>query len=749
MGKYDRVDVVTALILGLSGLIVGYDTSSIDTSMLDILFEFAIDDKQSFTNSVISYFYVGAMSGGILFCFFYDFLGPRKTLIISDALFISSATCTYFSIKPSLLLVGRFFFGLGLGIATLSCPLIIFETSAIKTRGTLIACNGLMMGLGSFLSYLFDIFDSGAPNIWRIKLGIIALPALLQVLLVAVLSMFSKLSKPCVEVSYPNCVSSLFFDSNLKNALAAAIFVQACTELTGIKYLLISLFIFIHTSCVASISTVFTVEILPPPFKGFGGGITVFFQYLLGFGVSFFIENTINLLENSTVAIVFASLSTFTSLIIIFFVPESKYVSNTLPSPKPSKDLNPIHESLIIDIKSISGPQQALGERIRPVNRMDQCFLELQGDREEAYHTFRRVMCTFEDPFFGFSARLHGWASNQTNFTKMYASKFRADEVNMMELLLGEDLMGKALMKLFMKNWFPASSALLEVMIFLLPSRAANSNVRNSIAQLPFMHYGNKVLTVAVSGKRWSLYVKILQRNKVWMGKRQETIEDLPRGNTVATVGLDQYVKNAALTDEKEVVAHPIRAMKLSMSPLMCVAVQCKVASDVPKLVEGLKRLAKAYPLVVCSIEDSGVHIIAGAGEVHLDICSKDLLDDFVGGAESTRSDLGVSFPETVLEKSCRVVMSKSPNKHNCLYMEALPMEDGFAEAIDEDHVGPRDDPRGRSKILSEDFAKKIWCFGPETTGPNMLVDMCKAVQYLIEMKDSVAARKVHWLKKT
>ncbi|XP_065634424.1 uncharacterized protein LOC136069626 [Quercus suber] len=161
---------------------------------------------------------------------------PRKTLIISDALFISSATCTYFSIKPSLLLVGRFFFGLRLGIATLSCPLIIFETSAIKTRGTLIACNGLMMGLGSFLSYLFDIFDSGAPNIWRIKLGIIALPALLQVLLVAVLSMFSRLSKPCVEVSYPNCVSSLFFDSNLKNALAAAIFVQACTELTGIKY---------------------------------------------------------------------------------------------------------------------------------------------------------------------------------------------------------------------------------------------------------------------------------------------------------------------------------------------------------------------------------------------------------------------------------------------------------------------------------------------------------------------------------
>ncbi|GJY48983.1 elongation factor 2-like protein [Tanacetum coccineum] len=35
---------------------------------------------------------------------------------------------------------------------------------------------------------------------------------------------------------------------------------------------------------------------------------------------------------------------------------------------------------------------------------------------------------------------------------------------------------------------------------------------------------------------------------------------------------------------------------------------------------------------------------------------------------------------------------------------------------------------------------KKIWCFGPETTGPNMVVDMCKGVQYLNEIKDSVVA---------
>ena len=73
-------------------------------------------------------------------------------------------------------------------------------------------------------------------------------------------------------------------------------------------------------------------------------------------------------------------------------------------------------------------------------------------------------------------------------------------------------------------------------------------------------------------------------------------------------------------------------------------------------------------------------------------------------------------------------------------------MEDGLAEAIDDGKVGPRDDIKIRSKILSEeygwdkDIAKKIWAFGPDTTGPNMFTDITKGVAYLNEIKDSVVA---------
>ena len=80
--------------------------------------------------------------------------------------------------------------------------------------------------------------------------------------------------------------------------------------------------------------------------------------------------------------------------------------------------------------------------------------------------------------------------------------------------------------------------------------------------------------------------------------------------------------------------------------------------------------LGCADPMVQCTIEETGEHIIAGAGELHLEICLKDLQEDFMGGAEIRISDPVVSFRETVTIMSDHIVMSKSPNKHNRLYFQ-------------------------------------------------------------------------------
>lgn len=371
------------------------------------------------------------------------------------------------------------------------------------------------------------------------------------------------------------------------------------------------------------------------------------------------------------------------------------------------------------------------------------------------------------------------------------------EKLNVLGKLTGEDkeLSGKPLMKRIMQKWLPAHEALLDMIIHQLPSpRAAQKyrvenlyegpmddvyadSIRKCDPNGPLMLYVSKMIPASdkgrffafgrvfagkigtgqkvrimgpnyIPGQKKDLYIKSVQRTVLCMGRRQEAVEDVPCGNTVALVGLDQFImKNATLTGEKNDDAHPIKAMKFSVSPVVRVAVECKVASDLPKLVDGLKRLSKSDPMVQCTIEETGEHIIAGAGELHLEICLKDLQEDFMGGAPLRISDPVVSFRETVSDTSDHMVMSKSPNKHNRLYMQANPLEEGLAEDIDEGKISPRDEPKSRGKFLAEKYgwdkeigAKKIWCFGPETTGPNLLVDMCKGVQYLNEIKDSCVA---------
>jgi elongation factor 2 len=253
-------------------------------------------------------------------------------------------------------------------------------------------------------------------------------------------------------------------------------------------------------------------------------------------------------------------------------------------------------------------------------------------------------------------------------------------------------------------------------------------------------------------GKKEDLSIKNIQRVVIMMGRKTEPVDSVPVGNTCALVGIDQFVlKTATLTTEES--SYPLISMKFSVSPVVRVAVEPKNPADIPKLVEGLKRLSKSDPLVQCSIEESGEHIVAGAGELHLEICIKDLQEEYMGGAEIKVSEPVVSFRETVTGESDQVCLSKSPNKHNRLYVVAKPLEEGLSEVIDAGTINSREDPKTRARKLAEDYgwdvaeARKIWAFGPNTDGPNILVDCTKGVQYLNEIKDSCVAA-LQWVTK-
>lgn len=353
-----------------------------------------------------------------------------------------------------------------------------------------------------------------------------------------------------------------------------------------------------------------------------------------------------------------------------------------------------------------------------------------------------------------------------------------------------KDARDKALLKVVMKKFLPAAEALLEMIVLHLPSPAkaqryraetlyegpaddaCSEGIRNCDPKGPLMLYISKMVPTSdkgrfyafgrvfsgtcrtgqavrimgpnyVPGKKDDLFCKNIQRTVLMMGRNVEQIEDVPAGNTIGLVGVDQYLlKSGTITDCE--AAHNIKVMKFSVSPVVRVAVEAKNPSDLPKLVEGLKRLSKSDPCVQCYTGDSGEHIVAGAGELHLEICLKDLQE--FAGIELRMTDPVVSYRETVTEESNQVCLSKSANKHNRFFMKAYPMEDGLATDIEDGKVSPKDEPKDRAKYLSEKYnwdlgdARRIWCFGPLTNGPNVLVDVTKAVQYLNEVKDSVVA---------
>eukprot|EP00658_Telonema_sp_P-2_P080929 TRINITY_DN815_c0_g1_i1.p1 TRINITY_DN815_c0_g1~~TRINITY_DN815_c0_g1_i1.p1 ORF type:complete len:494 (+),score=189.13 TRINITY_DN815_c0_g1_i1:57-1538(+) len=248
-------------------------------------------------------------------------------------------------------------------------------------------------------------------------------------------------------------------------------------------------------------------------------------------------------------------------------------------------------------------------------------------------------------------------------------------------------------------------------------------------------------------GKKQDLYEdKPVQRTVLMMGRYQEAVEDMPCGNVVGLVGVDKYiVKSATITDDGE-TPYPLRDMKYSVSPVVRVAVQAKNAADLPKLVEGLKRLAKSDPLVLTSIEESGEHIVAGAGELHLEICLKDLQDDFMNGAPLIISEPVVSFRETVTADSSIQCLSKSANKHNRIFCRGAALTEELSLDIEEGKAGADADPKVRARFLADNYswdvadARKIWCYGPDGRGPNVLVDVTKGVQNMNELKDSFVA---------
>jgi len=222
------------------------------------------------------------------------------------------------------------------------------------------------------------------------------------------------------------------------------------------------------------------------------------------------------------------------------------------------------------------------------------------------------------------------------------------------------------------------------------------------------------------------------------VGPDRIPVDEIDAGNVVAVVGLKDAIAGSTVSDDKEM--QPFEKIVHYSDPVVTIAVEAKSTSDLPRLVEALRLIAKADPSIVVEInQETGEHLISGMGELHLEITIYRVQNDYK--IPVTTSPPIVVYREGVRSKG-GPFEGKSPNKHNRFYMEVEPLEDKVVQAIRSGEIAS-----GQRIKDSKALAKKLEELGMERNesknvvwiqDTNMLLDATKGIQYLHETMELI-----------
>jgi elongation factor G len=158
--------------------------------------------------------------------------------------------------------------------------------------------------------------------------------------------------------------------------------------------------------------------------------------------------------------------------------------------------------------------------------------------------------------------------------------------------------------------------------------------------------------------------------------KREET-KEVTAGDIAAAVGLKNTLTGDTLCDEK----HPVILESIEFpEPVISVAIEPKTKADQEKLSQSLAKLAQEDPSFRVSFnEETGQTIIAGMGELHLEIIVDRLLREFKVGANVGKPQ--VAYKETIRTASKAegkfVRQSGGRGQYGHVYIELEPAEAG------------------------------------------------------------------------
>jgi U5 small nuclear ribonucleoprotein component len=235
---------------------------------------------------------------------------------------------------------------------------------------------------------------------------------------------------------------------------------------------------------------------------------------------------------------------------------------------------------------------------------------------------------------------------------------------------------------------------------------------------------------IRLLGENYSMFdeedSRTMTIGRLWIYEARYKVEvnRVPAGNWVLMEGIDQpVVKTCTITDlQSDEELYIFRPLKFNTQSVIKIAVEPVNPSELPKMLDGLRKVNKSYPLLNTRVEESGEHVILGTGELYLDCVMHDLRKLY-SEIDIKVADPVVSFCETVVETSSLKCFAETPNKKNKITMIAEPLEKGLAEDIENEVVSINWNKKRLGEFFQTKYdwdllaARSIWAFGPDATG--------------------------------
>ncbi len=227
------------------------------------------------------------------------------------------------------------------------------------------------------------------------------------------------------------------------------------------------------------------------------------------------------------------------------------------------------------------------------------------------------------------------------------------------------------------------------------------------------------------------------QQVGIYSGPRKLTVDEVPCGNIAALTGPDFSTGETFVLAGEEEIA-PFEQIEHVFEPVVTKSIEPKRTSDLPKLIEALRKRAKEDNTIKIEIdEETGETLVSGLGELHIEAKVERFLEE--KGIDINVSEPIVVFREGISDSSPEVT-GKSPNRHNQLVMSVEPIDEGVRKFLKEEYkelkMKSSDETEVRDALveagMDQDEADNIM----EAYEENLFINSSRGIKNLREIQE-------------